>query len=88
MKALLDILNEEKCVVRQINRLDSDIQSRGEYLERMRRTYPDCSAKERDIERLIIEIDILKSERSKQEEVLRGIQYELSGYLAYLSEIL
>jgi predicted nucleic acid-binding Zn-ribbon protein len=88
MKALLDILNEEKCVVRQINRLDSDIKSRGEYLEHMRRTYPDCSAKERDVEKLIIEIDILKTERSKQEDVLRDVQHELAGYLSYLTELL
>lgn len=88
MKALLDILNEEKCVVRQINRLDSDIQSRGEYLEHMRRTYPDCSAKEQNVEKLIIEIDILKTERSKQEDVLRDVQHELAGYLSYLTELL
>lgn len=88
MKALLDILNEEKVVVRQINRLDSDILSRGEYLERMRRTYPDCTAKERDIERMIIEIDNLKSERFNQQETLQGVQHELAGYLAYLTEIL
>ena len=88
MKALLDILNEEKVVVRQINRLDSDIKSRGEYLEHIRRAHPDCEAKERDIERMIIEIDILKSERSKQQETLQGVQHELAGYLAYLTEIL
>lgn len=88
MKALLDILMEEKNMVRQINRLDNDIQSRGEYLEHIRRIGPECEAKERDVERLIIEIDILNTERSKQHEVLRGVQHELSGYLSYLTELL
>lgn len=88
MKALLDILNEEKIIVRNINRLDNDIASRGEYMEHIRRAHPDCEAKDQDLEEMVIEIDILKTERSKQQEILRGIQHELSGYLAYLTNIL
>lgn len=88
MKALLDILNEEKIIVRQVNRLNSDIESRSEYYNHIRRTFSDCEAKERDLEGLIIEIDILKTERSKQEVALRDIQHELAKYLEYLNTLL
>ena len=87
MKALIDILNEEKNIVRRINRLDNDIESRREYYEHMRRTYPDCKAKERDLEQLIIEIDILKTERSKELELLKDVRDELARYLSGLSSI-
>lgn len=87
MKALLDILNEEKNIVRQINRFDSAIESRYELFEHIRRIGPDCDAKERDLERLVIEIDILKNNRNEYQELLRGIQQVRAGYLHYLSEL-
>ena len=87
MKALLDILNEEKSVVRRINRLTNDIESRGEYYKHILRTGPDCEAKERDLEKVIFEIDICKSERSKELELLNDVRNELAKYLTDLTKV-
>ena len=87
MKALIDILTEEKSVVRRINRLDNDIKSRHEYYEHVLRAHPDCEAKERDLEEIIIEIDIIKTERSKELELLKDVRNELSKYLLDLTRV-
>lgn len=87
MKALIDILNEEKSIVRRINRLTSDIESRDEYYKHILRTHPECEAKQRDLERMIIEIDICKVERAKELALLKDVRDELAKYLSDLTTV-
>jgi predicted nucleic acid-binding Zn-ribbon protein len=87
MKALLDILNEEKYLVDQINRLDHYINRYREQRDTIRTSYPDCESKERDLERMIIEIDILENQKTGYQDQLQGVQHELAGYLSFLSDL-
>lgn len=84
-KALLDILLEERCAVKDVNKVQYDIEYKREYREHIIAHFPDCDAKTRDIERIDDELVQLAGRKLKHESTLVGIRRELAGYINYLT---
>ena len=77
-KAFLDILLEERDAVKDVNKVQYDIEYKREYREHIIAHFPDCDAKTRDIELLDEELVQLAGRKLKYEAILVGIRRELA----------
>lgn len=87
MKALLDILKEEKYLVDEINKFDRQIKHTHEYYSHVDANMPDCDAKEHDLKRMLNDIDIWENHKARLEQRLHNVHCELSSFIDRLIEL-
>ena len=83
-KSLLDILLDEREAVKSVNKIQYDIEYKREYYSYISNMFPDCVAKEEDLDRITEEIAKLQDDKIEAEENLADIRRRLAGYLNYL----
>lgn len=84
-KAFLDILLEERNAVKDVNKVQYDIEYKQEYREHIIEHFPDCDAKTQDIERIGEELVQLAGRKLKYEADLVGVRRELALYIDRLN---
>ena len=83
-KALIDILIEEQSAVKDVNKIQRDIECAREYRDHAICYLPDCEAKTKELARIKDELVQLAGRKLKYEANLETIRRELAGYINYL----
>lgn len=82
MRALLDILYDERNLVREIEQVEDTIESRTVWRERLREIGPDCQAKYEDLAIMLAEIERLRIRKYECEDKLRAIRREIASHIS------
>ena len=80
----MDLLLNEREAAKSVNKIQCDIEFKREYYEYIRNMFPDCEAKDADLDRVVEEIAKLQDDKVEAEQALRTVRRGLALYIKAL----
>lgn len=85
-KPLIDILTEEKDLVKEIAILEATVKDVSDLRIHILMNYPDCDLKVQEIKRLQNEIDEMNNRKFDCKQRLEEVRRSIAGYFKYITK--